>query len=736
MKYSHCYKVFLYTFLNFISLSFQVLHAEEIDGDYLDNAIEIGELVQGASFNVEFSLSEYSNDFGNDGPDIYYQFIIEETYFIEINTCNSTLPSASLYLLDENGDKIESSIYSEKCSNNSGGYILEEITPGTYYIVVDALSEQLVSTYQISLEVQVLNEGEVLGNAFEMGELADGEEYSDTQNTCSFISDDYGTDGIDIYYQFSVDASCDVILRTCNSSLEDTYLYLLDENGDLLESNYNSTYCSNTRASYIRRTLEAGTYYVVTEANGDDECGSITLDIVRLPSITPTFLGCEKSTLSFTNTSSYEVDIDLWECSADMGTTWREYSTGTDTLIVEDLSPAVDQEFLFRFSGDYNGDSIASNAGVLYINSEPDVSSDFDYTHTREITQTIYPDKDALVMDVAAVPAKASTNYGSITIFRAYYWTNNSQYARNQSFMEIDLSSIPQNAVIKDAQLILYGNNHDNSYSSAKENSYYLARVLGPWLEMSITHDNMPDVSSTDTLQMPETSTATEIDTIDLTDWVTNWHSGEWGNFGFMVEFQNLGEYRCLSFYSSDALKDTMHPKLVINYEVPARVFCTNESKDVNISGLDSYDWTPTTGLECTDCSEQTIKADQELQYFVSGSGSDGCTTSYSFVVFRCDEAYAELFQGVNNDYYKVKDGCLYFKFNEDYTVGSSETLDYNLYEITGEAKEEITLDARLVNRGANYYSFDLNFELTEGAYYLLEVINSKEEKQYLKFKF
>jgi hypothetical protein len=83
----------------------------------------------------------------------------------------------------------------------------------------------------------------------------------------------------DIFYKFTLSASSEVTISLCNSTLNDTYLHLLNSDGTWISSN--DDYCN--LKSQITEVLNAGTYYIVVEGY-ENNSGSITTTI-SLPSL-------------------------------------------------------------------------------------------------------------------------------------------------------------------------------------------------------------------------------------------------------------------------------------------------------------------------------------------------------------------------------------------------------------------------------------------------------------------
>lgn len=100
--------------------------------------------------------------------------------------------------------------------------------------------------------------------------------YNDTRDNSGY-GDDYGQSSEDIFYRFTVIGTTVVTISHCSSSF-DTYLHLLGSDGSLIEYNDdNGPECSGNTAS-IQTTLNAGTYYIVSEGYGTNS-GYITIDV-------------------------------------------------------------------------------------------------------------------------------------------------------------------------------------------------------------------------------------------------------------------------------------------------------------------------------------------------------------------------------------------------------------------------------------------------------------------------
>lgn len=120
------------------------------------------------------------------------------------------------------------------------------------------------------------------GSAYSAGSFS----YSDTKNNsvANGFTNDMGNASDDIYYKVVISNTAQVSVSLCASTF-DTYLYLLNGSGSVINSNDdNGPLCSGTSSS-IQTTLSAGTYYIVTEGYGTNS-GNLVLNatlVVQAP---------------------------------------------------------------------------------------------------------------------------------------------------------------------------------------------------------------------------------------------------------------------------------------------------------------------------------------------------------------------------------------------------------------------------------------------------------------------
>lgn len=121
--------------------------------------------------------------------------------------------------------------------------------------------------------------GANINNPIYAGTLSPGITYSDTKNNSpsNGYLNDIGQSSDDIYYRFTIANPSDVQISHCSSAF-DTYMYLLDVNGNVIYSNDDSgPLCATLQAS-LGVSLSAGTYYVVSEGYSSNY-GDITTSI-------------------------------------------------------------------------------------------------------------------------------------------------------------------------------------------------------------------------------------------------------------------------------------------------------------------------------------------------------------------------------------------------------------------------------------------------------------------------
>lgn len=108
--------------------------------------------------------------------------------------------------------------------------------------------------------------GATFNNPINAGTISPGMVYTDTKNNApaNGFGNDYGQPSDDIYYKFTLNTAAEVSISNCSSTF-DTYLHILDAEGNLITfKDDNGPLCPGLPSS-IKVQLSEGIYYVVAE---------------------------------------------------------------------------------------------------------------------------------------------------------------------------------------------------------------------------------------------------------------------------------------------------------------------------------------------------------------------------------------------------------------------------------------------------------------------------------------
>ena len=242
------------------NLSFEI---DYFPGETLANPIMVG------TFNNTFSYSDSQYNNGNftntyNGPnnqpssDIFYSFTLTQKMEVTMTHCGSTISDSYMHLLNSSGNLIESNNdYSGlgACSNTKHSYIKRDLAAGTYYVVSEGYG---TNTGMINTNISgSISTGDNMSNPVNVGTFSNSFQYANIKNTNDFTNVYVGRSTNDVYYKFTLTQKTLVKVTHLGSVLNDTYMYLLNGSGALLES--------ARSPSVIQRELAAGTYYVVSE---------------------------------------------------------------------------------------------------------------------------------------------------------------------------------------------------------------------------------------------------------------------------------------------------------------------------------------------------------------------------------------------------------------------------------------------------------------------------------------
>jgi len=151
--------------------------------------------------------------------------------------------------------------------------------------------------------------------------------------------------------------------------------------------------------------------------------------------------------------------------------------------------------------------------------------------------------------------------------------------------------------------------------------------------------------------------------------------------------------------------------------------------------GPNTYTWSPTVVYNSTDGSNVSVTPTANTVYTTTlTTAPPGCAATNSVIVDVVPVEYATLQKELDGNYYLVQCGNLYFKYDEEY-VSNTNALSYNIYDYTHTSLASTTIGPD--NYKDNYYYINLaslNPAIRNG-FFILEVINKKGEKTYLRFE-
>jgi hypothetical protein len=276
----------------------------------------------------------------------------------------------------------------------------------------------------------------------------------------------------------------------------------------------------------------------------------------------------ESSNLSWSVTDATTVIIDnaIGSVALSGTTTVTPVTTTTYTLTATNSTGSVTasvtivgihtvklDKYLYNIQEDTN---VSVNAGeTTYLN--------WSLTYASQQTITLQPGSEG--KDAGVETFNPLSNYEDLNFFAA---GNNPAPNVLRSYIQFDLSSVPNNAIITDADLKLY------HYSSWGSDAFTIGlyKVTGSWLENTITWNNQPTSSSNaEFLRSIPAGSVNYWRYWDIDDLVQGWLDGSITNRGMLLmDTDEILVQTSALFYTSDYTTDTSkHPKLEIDYYIP-----------------------------------------------------------------------------------------------------------------------------------------------------------------------
>jgi hypothetical protein len=149
-------------------------------------------------------------------------------------------------------------------------------------------------------------------------------------------------------------------------------------------------------------------------------------------------------------------------------------------------------------------------------------------------------------------------------------WTGSGTVFSSRQFLKFDFSQIPSNSTIVSAMLYLYAmpNPHGGNLVSAHygtDNACYVERISSDWSFTNMTWANQPLSEITNRVLIPQSTSAFENNTVNVTALVSDMLTN--GNYGFKFTLKNEVYYNIRQWASSYYSDANLHPKLVIVYQ-------------------------------------------------------------------------------------------------------------------------------------------------------------------------
>lgn len=212
--------------------------------------------------------------------------------------------------------------------------------------------------------------------------------------------------------------------------------------------------------------------------------------------------------------------------------------------------------------------------------------------YSQYTTSTFYPSMDAHV----ASGASANTNFGSNQYIQAFHQIQQQTQTVYRSYLQFDLSSIPTNAIIIDAQLKLTPYYQDNTGS---QNDLYIQRVDSLWTDSTITWNNQPIRINSNQVSIPHNqTTSTSQHSYGVRNFIQHMVNNPHLNKGLAIQLQNEQDTHAfgLVYYSNDA--QAYKPELEVFWMDPIDVsfdvtHCTNGNSDGSVDVSFNYSGTP-----------------------------------------------------------------------------------------------------------------------------------------------
>jgi hypothetical protein len=182
-----------------------------------------------------------------------------------------------------------------------------------------------------------------------------------------------------------------------------------------------------------------------------------------------------------------------------------------------------------------------------------------------KVARVFQPDgvlgKDAIVESITP-----DTNMGTTGLFGTFSWTSGGLFNHSRGLIAFDLTSINPGTPIKKAVLSLYWITYGNLTEQTGENTFSIYRISQNWNESSVTWNNQPEISKTDSIVVPKSTSVNQDYYVDVTSYAQNMINNPALNYGFLLKLKEEMPYRLVIMASSDYVNESKRPKLTVYY--------------------------------------------------------------------------------------------------------------------------------------------------------------------------
>ena len=304
--------------------------------------------------------------------------------------------------------------------------------------------------------------------------------------------------------------------------------------------------------------------------------------------LTLTYYGCQ------TNSTFYDLPINVCDQVFEL----PENSPEGTVIGQIEVSDTISRDLSYYLvAGDYsNFFELGVKTGILKLRTSSAVDYEQQYQIDLEVMVTSSERKDVgnfanitirvtdvkepvswlsdstsgINQDAIVNSLQPDTNYGQSEYNIIDSWTNNLNPFTTRAFIQFDVSTIPVDAQVTEATLLLY-NPHDtvsyhkhSSFSGA--NSFYIRKVSSKWDSQEITWNNQPVYETDEQISVPASKSNDQDYVIDVTKIVQEMVLHPEANYGFLLMLVDEEYYRRLCFTSLEYQDSSLRPQLQINY--------------------------------------------------------------------------------------------------------------------------------------------------------------------------